>query len=60
MQETLVLFLGWEDPWRREWLPTPVFGPEEFHGLFSPLGRRESDGLNNFHVDAVMDFEKKN
>ena len=20
-------------PWRREWLPTPVFWPEEFHGL---------------------------
>ena len=19
-------------PWRREWLPTPVFLPEEFHG----------------------------
>ena len=25
MQETLVRFLGWEDPWRRERLPTPVF-----------------------------------
>ena len=25
MQETWVLFLGWEDPWRRERLPTPVF-----------------------------------
>ena len=20
-------------PWRREWLPTPVFLPREFHGL---------------------------
>jgi len=20
-------------PWRREWLPTPVFWPGEFHGL---------------------------
>jgi len=19
-------------PWRREWIPTPVFYPEEFHG----------------------------
>ena len=26
MQETLVLFLGWEDPsWRRDRLPTQVF-----------------------------------
>ena len=25
MQETLVLFLSWEDPWRRDRLPTPVF-----------------------------------
>ena len=32
MQETWVLSLGWEDPWRREWLPTPVFLPGEFHG----------------------------
>ena len=25
MQETLVRFLGWEDRWRRDRLPTPVF-----------------------------------
>jgi len=25
MQETQVGFLGWEDPWRRNRLPTPVF-----------------------------------
>ena len=25
MQETLVQFLGWEDPWGRDKLPTPVF-----------------------------------
>ena len=29
MQETQVRSLGWEDPWRREWLPTPVFLPGE-------------------------------
>ena len=22
--------------WRREWLPTPVFWPGEFHGLYCP------------------------
>ena len=35
-------------PWRREWLPTPVFLPGEFHGQQSLLGSspwdcRESD-----------------
>ena len=25
--------LGWEDPWRRERLPTPVFWLGEFYGL---------------------------
>ena len=29
--------------WRREQLPTPVFWPGEFHGLYSPWGRKESD-----------------
>ena len=29
-------------PWRREWLPTPVFWPGEFHGL-CPWGRKELD-----------------
>ena len=35
-------------PWRREWLPTPVLLPGEFHGQrrlvgYSPWGRKESD-----------------
>ena len=32
MQETRVQSLGQEDSWRREWPPTPVFLPGEFHG----------------------------
>ena len=32
-----------EDPLRREMLPTPVFWPGEFHGLYSPWGGKESD-----------------
>ena len=31
MWETWVRAQGWEDPWRRERLPTPVFWPGEFH-----------------------------
>ena len=30
-------------PWRRERLPTPVFWPGEFHGLYSPFSHKESD-----------------
>ena len=35
-------------PWRREWLPTPVFWPGESHGQrslvgCSPWGHKESD-----------------
>ena len=29
--------------WRREMLPTPVFWPGEFHGLYSPWGCKELD-----------------
>ena len=32
MQSTLVQSLGQKILWRREWLPTPVFLPGEFHG----------------------------
>ena len=43
MRETCVQTLGWEDPLGRERLPTPVFWPGEFHGLYSPWGHKESD-----------------
>ena len=33
----------WKIPLRREQLPTPVFWSGEFHGLYSPWGRKESD-----------------
>ena len=31
----------WKIPWRRESLLPPVFWPGEFHGLYSPWGRKE-------------------
>ena len=45
MQETPVRVLGQKDKIyeRRDRLPTPVFWPGEFHGLYSPWGRRELD-----------------
>ena len=36
-------------PWRRERLPTPVFWPEEFHGLYGPWGHKESDATAWLH-----------
>ena len=42
MQETWVQSLGWEDPLETESLPTPASWLEEFHGLYSPWGRKES------------------
>ena len=42
MGETWVLSLGWEEPLEGK-ATTPVFWPGEFHGLYSPWGRKESD-----------------
>ena len=48
MWEAQVPLLGQEDPWRREWLPTPMFLPGEFYGQrslagYSPSGHKELD-----------------
>ena len=48
MQETQVWSLGWEDPWRREWLPTlPILAweiPRTMESVgYSPQGLKESD-----------------
>jgi len=43
MQETWILSLGWEDFLEKGRLPTPVFWPGEFRGLYSPWGGKESD-----------------
>ena len=40
MQETWVNPWIRKIPWRRERLPTPVFWPGDFHGLYSPWGHR--------------------
>ena len=43
LQETPVLFLGWEDPLERDRVPSPVFWPGEFHGVYSPWDCKGSD-----------------
>ena len=55
MQETWVEKI----PWRREWLPTPVFWPGEFHGLYSPGGLKELDttmqlSLSYTHIHVIF------
>ena len=39
--------------WRREWLPTPVFLPEEFHGQRSMEGNRVK-GHNELDTTASL------
>ena len=49
-------------PWRREWLPTPVFLPGEFHGQrslagYTPWGLKELDtaeGLTHRHTHSMQ------
>ena len=46
MQDTQVDPWVRKIPWRREWQPTPVFLPREFHGqrilaIYSPRGRTQ-------------------
>ena len=59
LEKGMVTHSSWEDPWRREWQPTPVFLPGEFHGRrslegYSLWGHKESDMteqlvLSHFH-----------
>ena len=48
-------------PWRREWQPTPVFLPGEFHGQrslmgCSPWGRKESDTTERLTLTLLLDI----
>ena len=52
MQETWICSWVGKIPWRREWLPTPVFLSGEPHGQrrlvgSSPLGCKELDRMRN-------------
>ena len=44
MQEMKVRSLGREDPWRREWLPTPVLVPRELRGAWQATVRGVTEG----------------
>ena len=56
MQETWLWSLGREDPWRREWQPTPLFLPGKSHGQrsladFSWKGCKELDMTEQLTLD---------
>ena len=61
----LVYWVG-KIPWRREKLPTPVFWPGEFHGLYNPWGHNESDTtewlwrkkrMTNSFINSLISFQ---
>ena len=63
MWEIQVRSLGWEDPWRRKWQPTPVFLPGESHGQrslvgYSPRDRKESDTTERLHFHFHFSLSK--
>ena len=44
-------------PWRREQLPTPVFCPGEFYGLYNPWGCKEADRTEQLSVTWSIHFK---
>ena len=44
-------------PWGKESIPAPVFWPGEFHGLYSPWGRKEWDTTKQ--LSLCNDTEKR-
>ena len=46
-------------PWRSQRLPTPAFWPGEFHGLYSPWGRKESDTAERLSLSLNTKYKVK-
>ena len=56
MWETWVWSLGWEDTLEKEGLPTTVFWPGEFHGLYGVTNSRTQ--LSDFHFHRYLKVNK--
>ena len=54
MRETWVRSLGWEDPLEKG--KPPVLWPGEFHGLYSPWGRKELDTTEQLSLSETNLF----
>ena len=46
-------------PWRRERLLTAEFWPEEFHGLYSPWGRKDSDMTERVSLSFYVPYSRR-
>ena len=62
MQEIWVRSLGQEDPLEKEWLPTPVLLPGEFHGQrnlvgYSPWGHKELETTEQLTLSLFIEYE---
>ena len=44
--------------WRRERLPTPVFWPGEFHGLYSAWGHQELDTTEQLSLSTMTNVQE--
>ena len=60
MQETWVRSLGWEDPWRRKWQPTPLLLPRKFHGWRSLVGNMGSQRVRHDWTTSLSLWAVKN
>ena len=64
MQEIWVQSLSQEDPWRKEWQPTPLFLPGKFHGQrslagSSPQGHKKSNTIDQLTLLVSLDLRGK-
>ena len=64
MWKTQIQSLGQKIPWRRKWLPLPVFLPGEFHGQrslagYSPWGQQRvrHDRVTNTNRLSIVDLQ---
>ena len=60
-RKTQVGSLGWEDPWRRKWQPTPVLFLGKSHGRrslagYSPWGHKELDTTERLHFLSTVSY----
>ena len=56
LHPTWFIFLYGKIPWRREQLPSPVFCPGEFHGLYRPRGCKVWTWLRDFHYTSLHTY----
>ena len=54
MQKTCIQSWVGKIAGRRKQLPTPVFWPREFHGLYSPWDHKESDTTEQLSVSVSI------